>query len=530
MTVATDTGWKRRDYLRVCSICGHRWKFSKLRYIGELKWACPDDWQGLTATQISRHNARAKPLTVKAVKHPKPVGAIDIYQLEEAQIFNFVTSTAPFDSPAMSTKSSPTAGAAGIYLANVIIENKRPTAWMATARVSLKVCCDYILSLQYGSPTGPSPSMTVSDVRYGGVTAAGVMSLTDVVYAAPAMVLGYTVLGDARYLDAADRFATFARNMQCADLAATAVTRIVYPASGSPYHTGGFIDTISDPTGTILPRQFISYGYFLYFLALLAGVRGMGATYGTSTSAYFSSSTIASISTIMAELASFLTVGAFDSRTGTKDAGLSSTTPRQSYDPYTAAGTGTGQWHMSNLAAPGSGGTTLVLDEWSNALFGLNAAGLKAAEVATVYSWLMGFSSNPSNQAGTISTKTLRAGSRGTYDPTLAIANSVTVLTSAGALRSPPIDTSGTTYSWDGAGVLAAIQSASNPAAFQRAKDTLSIPRRRDTASIETRYMGPRGTSGLSFQVNFTPNTFLAARVGNYYRYGATHVPQLRGN
>jgi hypothetical protein len=91
----TAAGYKRHDPLRVCDICGVVFHKSKLRRIGPLKWACPDDAKGLTAEQIDRHNAKARPLIVRPVKHAKGPSETSVYQVHEADIFNLLTGYEP---------------------------------------------------------------------------------------------------------------------------------------------------------------------------------------------------------------------------------------------------------------------------------------------------------------------------------------------------------------------------------------------------------------------------------------------------
>ena len=88
--MSTNRPYQRKDNLRACSICGVQWHFSKMRYIGQNRWACPDDAEGLTAEQISAHNAKVRPLLIKQFKRPLITGEVPDYRVQEGTAFNFV--------------------------------------------------------------------------------------------------------------------------------------------------------------------------------------------------------------------------------------------------------------------------------------------------------------------------------------------------------------------------------------------------------------------------------------------------------
>lgn len=485
--MATDSGWKRRDYLRVCSICGHRYHFAKLRYIGELKWACPDDYRGLTATQISRHNARARPLTVKAVKHPKPVASIDIYQLEEAQIFNFVTSVAPWNTRADkdngAAKSTTSAARAGIYVSEILLENLRPATWLDTAASCLALCCTYLLTQQYGSPTGPAAA-DATGVLYGGILDGGVLASGTTALAGVAFLHSWAVSGNANHLQAAMHCATFLRHQQCA-WQSSAGDQTQY--NGGVYQLQGVAQGAST-AGSISNQYNLSdNGAAIWFLTLLGQVLGTGTTFGEASSTYFTGITTASIATMISNCSTFLSVGAQDTtRGGAAITGLSATTPALHYLAQSPATPSVGFWQGAGASL-----TSVLTDQWALAMFGLNFAGLLTAQVTTVYNYLMSMTPNPANSPTGLSTATLLQGQKGVYKPTVAPAVSVETST----------ETAGTYYSWSAVAWLAPIQKSLNPAAFKTSKDALSKPRRVNAFDIDVRYMGPLSRSGLSFQV-----------------------------
>lgn len=515
--MSTTSGWKRHDYKRVCDICGHPFKFSQLTPIGELKWACSDDYKGLTAIQISRHNARARPLRVRPVKHPKPLNSIDTYQLEEATIFNFIMKTAPADTPDGASDISAAAQAAR-YLGNIVAEGKRPAAWTTPALAKVVTLCDYLLTRQFGSPTGANPAGAVSDSRYGGLV--DPVTLGYAAYqaglAGSAWIVAYGFTGNANYLLAADRAAMFCRAMQCSDLFVTN-HKVVFPLGGGAYHTGGLTSAID---GNALVTGDLQYpvhaGIVLRFLTQLMVLRGASHQYGVASSADFSASTIATLGTMQSELAGFLSVGVHDATTGTIIAGLSTASPADYYDPFISAGTGAGSWHVA----------TRAIVNWAWPIYALDQAGLGGTAPRTAYDYAMTFTSNPANRVTSPSESVLLAGRNGTYDPTYTVASDCNNATKT--------ESTNAYYDWDWFGLLASVQSKWYPAAFKRAKDALSIPRRLNTKSIDVKYIGLNTNCGLSFQVAqstfATPRVTSAANLGNCYRYGNNHVPQLRGN
>jgi hypothetical protein len=493
--MATDSGYERGNYLRVCDICGHRFHFRDLTPIGELRFACSDDATGLTAMQISRFNARAKPLVVKPNRWAKDYVQVPIYQLAEAQIFNLVASVAPAE--AKGGASSPMSAAWGaIYMADVLAQGKRPTQWDRTARTTLTTCLTYLLSVQVGSPSGLLPSLASTDVRYGGVAGSGTflnsefstyVFRTDYTIAAGvAFIKAYGVTGNRDYLAAARRAATFLRHVQCGDKISAGYT--VFPAGGGRYHSGGLAAQVQDnlDSGVISANYNTADVGGLWFLRLLADVDGESAVFGGAASGMFTQATSATLATMMSELTEFASVGPRDSTQASAHVpALSATSAHEVYQAATHLGSGTGAWVSAS---------TISSDSHCLAILGLYIANGATAKVTEMLAWLQGFSSNAANRtpAGEPDYITIQ-GITGTYDPTVAPAD---YLTSA----SPFTEAVQGLYSWASLGLLSPILSTTAPTRFTASKDKLFVPRRFSLSDVSTLYLGPIGTSGLEYQ------------------------------
>ena len=506
--MSTAAGWKRHDYKRVCDICGHQFKFSDLKPIGELKWACSDDYKGLTAIQISRHNARARPLVVRPVKHPKPLNSIDTWQYEEGQVFNVV----------MSGTAIPAEGVAAYvvpYLSDMVIGGGRPLAWTKPALTKINATCVSLLTKQVGSPTsGALATIASTDARFGGYNTGGAdYDIGSASRVGLDLAAAYQATGNPRYLAGADRAMMFTRTMQCSDLFTG--TKTVYPLGGGGYHTGGLALKINATSSALTDgHQYMdAASTALRLAARMRSIRGGNYQYGNASSGAFTSSTLASIDTIINELTNFCTVGARDS-TGVLVNPMAPATPRLIYDAYLSDGSGSATWSQDPTSL-------------ASLAFVMNGLWMCQSGLSTVnalYDYAMAFGSNPANRTTSGNQSIVRAANTGTYDPTYTVAASLDFGNN--------YETTGTTYGWGWAAWCAPIQSSRFPAAFERAKLAASTPRRFDTATIESRYFLPAGVSGLSFQTHRPDlaSVTAAAIVGNIYRYGRTHTPQLTGN
>lgn len=481
--MATDSGYEKGNYLRVCDICGHRFHFRDLTPIGELRFACPDDAPGLTSVQISRFNARARPLVIRPNKWAKDYSQTGIYQLAEGQIFNFITTVSPAGE--QDGASDPLSAAwAAVYLADVIAQGKRPLTWDRTARASLSRNLAYLLTLQYGAPTSANPTGTVDNPRYGGILDGGFRKTSTTIAAGLAFVKAYTATGTTDYLTAADRCATFVRHAQCGDVQTTAYT--VFPSGGGAYHLGGLSRFVDNGTGLLDARYEVADVAALWFLRLLANARSTTTQYGdAAATAFFSAATRATLATMISELTTFAETGVHDSTsTSLNVTGLSSTAPRS---VYVAALNGLGG------AAAWEATTTITTDDFALAIAGLYQANGASAKTAEMMAWLAAFTSNTANRTpADASEEEVFQGITGTYDPALCPADQLVT-------TAPFTEASGALYDWSSFGLLSPILALAG-GAFRTSKDTVSTSVRYTTLDVTNKYLGPIGSSGLTLQ------------------------------
>lgn len=540
------------DYPRACDICGHEEWFSKMRYIGQNRWACRDDARGLTAEQISRHNARVKPLTVRSHRHPREMTQVPTYQHAEALVFNRthatgialsnsyvdVTSgdgaTLPLSGTGADAAGIRPAGEMGRYLGRLVGEGRRSTGWIARAKVNLRSRADTIILLQNGF--GTNSSLTVATWTYGAFVHTGSIVLAeDAATCGLALLEAYSALGDSKYLLSAKACAHFLRNLQAGNLLATFFSSS--DAAGlARLYVGGWASEANTGTNAMDHRYYVSSTMCLEFLARLLAVGGDGLYGCTGTSAgVFTTAPSQLLSQSIADARAFyVTTGALDATTGTTYTGLSVAKPREFFNAYPAvkyggAVTGTGSWEFQD----GLAGSKLTGWRFAQAIASLYACDGLSQNVQGLYDYVRGFSSNATYEtpAGT-STKTLFEGQTGTYDPNLALA---TLLDTAGAKNGSSL------YDWSTAGLLAPIQSVQDPAKLRAVKDLLGIarPRWRENTARDhiTDTLIQRTRSGLSYQTSFTEtivgvtgarrvhDTTGMMRLGNVFRY----APQAFG-
>lgn len=507
--MATDSGYERGNYLRVCDICGHRYHFRDLTPIGELRFACPDDAPGLTAVQISRFNARARPLVVRPNKWAKDYTQTPIYQLAEAQIFNFIASTAPADAPDGTSGVAPAAWA-GIYMADVILDARRPLIWDRRARTVLKRCCDFLLTKQY---TADSLLLKYGGINDTGSGASAAWFASNTIAAGVAFAKAYQALGVTSYLAAAERCAIFLRRAQRADLHSTTYT--VFPnGSASRFRIKGIAQNYFEAPSDRYDDYLVDDLLAMWLFKLLGDIRGVSTIYGGSPTAFISSCD-ASVATILSELQEFADVGVMDSAVNVAVTPISTTAPKSRY----------------SAAHNGSGGSCswASLSVGSNMAFGLRglyeAAGATAQVTAMVSACFLAVQANPANAtpAGTTDVA-FYAGITGDFDAQIC------PTTAAGYTSSPFIDL-GSIYDWTSLGILAPIMDAGTLGNLRTSKDTLSTAQKFAVDRIDLAYMGRLGQSGLGFQTSsFTASVTAAAKTGGVYRVNPGRYPALRGN
>jgi hypothetical protein len=503
--MATDSGYRRFDPLRVCDVCGDRYHFSDLTPIGEMRWACKDDAPGLTATQISRYNGRARPLKVKSVKHARGLSQVPTYAAAEASIFNFLATVAPATLVAGGPPSTLTASWTAIYMADIITQGLRPSIWIATAKTTLLRCLTYLLTQQYGSPTGTAG--TADNPRYGGILAGLTYATNATVAAGVAFVKAAAALGDLTWLQAADRCAVFARHVQCGDLQATGYT--VYPSGGGPYHLGGLDSGVTNSTGLLTGNYLTADIVGLWFLTALSAVRGPSSVYGdAAATTFFSAPTAAPLSRMISEIGTFASAGAKDSAfAGALVTGLSTTAPRATYVAATNGGGGTGTWTVAS---------TIASDVIALATRGLYEAFGANAQVTAVLAWLASFTPNQANAVPKQPESKTIVGKTGTYDPSLAPADTLQA-------SAPFTEATGASYSWASEGILSPMLVPY----LRTSKDTLAEPQRSSVYDVSLQYLGPLGLSGLSLQPLGQPNAFLAAKAGGIFRQPPGIYPRV---
>lgn len=505
----TTHGYVPRDFRRTCDQCGNLHNRSELHRKGPWIYCSDCDEPGdRIREELDAAIARQRPFRILPVPNAKPIsdGPYD-WIAEEAQIFDFILATAP--SRNIGGAFSPSACAWAIcYLCDIVTQNMRPPSWISSARTKAQSLYTILVALQYGAPLGPAA--TTQDPRYGGFNESGAQLASTTIAAGLAFVKAYSVLGQQDALPAANRCATWIRHAQCGDLQLTTF-HTVYPSGGSAYHVGGVASNVAISSPVQSGVYNLADVYAAVFLVALGGVGGTSATYGDSTStAYFSAATSATLATMVSEIIAFAEVGPKDSaHSDANTPGLSTTAPKSTYSAYTSISTGTGSWGSPSLVT----GSAIAM-----ATAACFAASSTDATVTAVLSWLNAFTANPANATPTTNApqQTLSA-LTGTYDPKVAPAAGLTA-------AAPFTETSGTEYDLAALGLLAPALAATNATQLRNARATLSPGQRFSTFDLGFRYLGPIGRAGLSLQPNsatagiYTPDVIFASQFGAVYR------------
>ena len=493
-----------RDYPRVCDFCGVRWMAKELKMIEPMRFACPDCSPGMTALQISKYNARVRPLIVRPRKWAKDYIQTPIYQLAEAQAFNFIAKNAPADTPGGGSLVA-TAAWAAIYMADVILDARRPLTWDRTARTVLARCCDFLLTKQY---TANSLSL-----KYGAINDSGTTWTASVAIAAGvAFAKAYTALGTANYLLAAERCATFLRRAHRADLHSTAYT--VFPSGSSArYRIKGIPSLYLESTDRYDDPYLVDDLLAMWLFKLLGDIRGQSTVYGGAPTS-FNSSADGTIATILAELQEFADVGVADATTGGLVSAISPTAPKSSYSAAFFGFGGTTRWTI--LGVPG---------ELALALRGLyEASGATSQVTSMVSACFLGIAANPAfaTPAG-MTEAALYAGLTGDFDATLCPP------VGADYSVTPFLDSS-SSYDWASLGILSPIMDAATLGNLRTSKDTLSTGQKTAVEQIDRTYIVNYGYTGLTFQTSLQAlSVKLAAQAAGIYRAAPGRYPDLRG-
>lgn len=452
--MAILTPYKVNSYRRICDICGRPRQIEDIRF-SENVAICKLHPEFRTAQQLNKINARVRAPRLLPVPQPKPFAPVDTWTAEEAQVFNFVTATAPFETVNVTSNAGTITGAqsiqaagwAAIYLAALIEENKRPAAWIARARTAAATCGDYLISIQF----------SYSDLTFGGSVHQGNAYLAqDNAVACAAFCRLYQTLGTAKYLAAARRVGDFLVNLQA--------TNLWTAPSVSPRYLGALPEQYNFGAGEFSTLYHSRDVLGLWSLSLLKGLTGdvtVGCT--TTDSGVFSSPPAKLLSQAIADIRSFWATGVAGVT------GLSATTPFNRYN--TAGG-----WENSGLF-----GTVLDSNQWPLALFALAEVDGVSDQVAVLWDYLMSYTTSA----------TLGGGD---YDPKLAMATGVDTSTKTNST---------TFYDWAASGLMARIESSRDRASLKRAKDAIGVPRARfaeaTPRSGDYLYLGPLGRSRLDF-------------------------------
>lgn len=526
--MATVPNHHRSSYKRACDLCGHPWPFYKLTYIGQQRWACEDDYRGLTAEQLSRLQMRMRPLLVKPRPHAKLQGEVPQYVGSEAFLFNLIcrfgatAASVGYGGYAIGGANVREAGSAGIYLAGVLAENKRPLSWMRQALSALMAVGTFMRSTQYGDPSSAHAGEAVSSVLYGGLlTSFGTVDCLSTANGGLTFLALWSLTGDATWLAAADRVAAFLRNQQRSDARATGYST---DSAATRLFVGAW------PLFTVAATKVSTYEYdtayamALWFCARYRDARGAGQVLGLAAPAGdFTSATQGSVQDMIDDAIQFYVTGKFPYAVGGSPniAPLSATTP-QSYALFT--GPDTFQIHDLGFGLFG-----FFDGELSSGLRGLYELEGYTPRVAAIFEWLMSFTSNPAWEIPDgANLYDIEADFIGTYDPTVAIA--AYLATANGQAQSPTLATNALPYlSLRSTGLLGPLYNASGRD-LRTIKDAMAVPRFAPPDRESARMIGFDGICGLSFQsLGSNGSMEQMAQTALIYRAEPKGFPVLRG-
>lgn len=526
------------DWGRVCDVCGRLRPGKGFRTV-ENVWICdrhPSYVPRQVLDRIPYHDLGAP----RPVPGAKPFNPIDTYEMAEAQILGLMT-YAPAatlvvtnGAPAAPTAATVQAAAwAALYLADIIIDARRPARWVTYARALLGSLADWLVTNLAGG--------TNIDLKWGAynrsTTGGEDYNAEDSGAAGLALLRAYQILGSAGYLTAARACAWFLRSCQCGDLLVSRPSS-TDSAGVSPRHFGMWTSRVLLTAGTydFSHRYYPSDLIGLEFLAAFKAAVGDEIIGSTSTAAVFNASRAALVSVAIAEALAFWTTPVFSVDDAALIAGFTAATPRESFNAYPTnkggVGGGSGSWELQN--GPLSTGTRITALSWAVGMRALRAVSGEAAVTAT-FDWLMTFTSNATTEPVVVSRlygtspwitnndRATYAGQAGVYNPKLAPATLLTVR-GTGAPQN-----NSSHYDLAAAGLLAALYSSRQPSAFLSLKDSLAVPKPRWREGFEPRdgqylYLGPLGTCGLGLQpytgtISRSQDVKRAAMTAGVYRY-----------
>jgi hypothetical protein len=545
------------QFLRDCDLCGVRYRSGELVRGEDGFWRCKKycvEVPAITRDRISMQSNQRR----EAPPAPwgKPYDQKNAYT-EEAVLFSFLV-LSPFVDPrwpgglrfgaAPSSQISANSGVPNVvqgggqagsvysylsinetcrYLYLLITENRRPSNWISAAKTKLREQADLLITYQTLSGTADTNSMfggfNSNQPAPGSGSGFDNFVLFDNAGCGLTLLYAYLTLGDSKYLVAAKNTANAIRTFQWSSNYTVEFTSSD-SAGANRMYTGAHVNQISNGgVGTYVPssRFFADSLIAVEFLNLLKSTDGdntYGGTCAASNPAFVSSSS-ATLSSMISDALSFWKNGFSEVFSGQKITGLSSTTPRHLFNafPQTKSGfpAGTGNWEYVNGSA--SVGTQIFGTVFSQGLRSLFAVNGYDAQVSSVWTWLMSFSSNPAFVGATGTTAidapvALTAVSANptappvgqgnivnpSYDPTIALSQTLTVRDSANAFAPIAIN-SNSSYKFLTSGCLAAIQSAKDGSKFRRAKDIIATTRFRIIPDFVT--MGNSFSVGTTYPI-----------------------------
>lgn len=527
-------------FLRQCDICGWRFRANELVRGTDQKFRCIRwcaeqtqlDRDLISAAANKRREAPPPPFGI-------PFSFKDAYGVESA-LFNALTVVKNVFTPVYYSENAR-------YLYGIIAENKRPVSWISAAKTKFRNLADAILSIQTKTGSTQLLGSIRCDTNFGSTS----LSLTGAAFESSTqasmglvMLYAYLTFGDVRYLTGARLMADFVTNLQsgglCATVPSTSDSGGANPTSYGCWtraaNSSLLFDHVYRPDSLLCLE-------FLNLLFKTVGDELHGDT--TTGSGFWTSPPSQLLSVSISKGRAFWSVGAADNVTNSTITGLSATTPRLQFNAYPASGkfsaTGLGAWEFSD-GTPSTGtiiNTSLAYNQSSQAA---TAAAIPialralynfegySAQVQSVWTWLMGFSSNPAFQS-TTSSRALDAptsvGTLGTYNPKLSLATVLTVRSGGAAVAL----NGSSTYAWETGGIMSAIQGAKSPIDLDNFKDYVTkgvtAPTDYDYGTNGNTYIMLLGRSGLGGQITSNSPILLdcGACIGQAFRNGTTSYP-----
>lgn len=441
--------YKVNSYRRICDVCGRPRQIEDIRFADNVA-ICKIHPDYRTAQQLNAINARVRPIRLLPVPQPKPFAPIDTYTAEEAEIFNFVCRVAPAELEDVTVgngtvRGGPTLPAltwALVYLTGLLIENKRPAAWMSAARTRALTLASTLLSAQVPY-TDASPFVGAFNPVVLSPFAARTFTAADAGLGLLALVRLYTITGNETYIRAAKLTAGFIVTLQASDLLVAGPET----AWGPPQN--GWDDNDGEYLGIYRPGDLVCY------LALNALKAAIGdVVIGPAFTAGFSGNPSRLISISMSQMRAFWQDGAVGI------VGFSGATPRVFFIGSPA------QWITG----------TIVTSDWAAGLWSLAEVEGASDQVVDVWTHLRSLTNT--------------VGMDATLAPPSSFQDSAAV--------------AGSRYDWASAGLMASTTTLKDRAALKAQKDTIAVPRPRFTEATprsgDYLYLGPLGLSGASFQ------------------------------